>query len=196
MLYPWGRGLIFFVWFLVLCLQVEISTANPTQSRLDPPCRYVRVSRMNDYDSPMFRMACRQFDLVADHLGIEPNLRDRVCLPKRAMIVACPTRMDDGSTRVFIGNRVQHHLTLGPTKGGLRYNPEVALGEVAALAMWMSWKCALVGLPYGGAKGGVTCDPRTMSIRELETLTRRFTQEMIPFIVPQIDVMAPDLGTD
>ena len=151
---------------------------------------------MNDYDSPMFRMACRQFDLVADHLGIEPNLRDRVCLPKRAMIVACPTRMDDGSTRVFIGYRVQHHLTLGPTKGGLRYNPEVALGEVAALAMWMSWKCALVGLPYGGAKGGVTCDPRTMSIRELETLTRRFTQEMIPFIGPQIDVMAPDLGTN
>ena len=144
----------------------------------------------------MFRMARRQFDLVADHLGIDLDLRDRVCLPKRAMIVSCPTRMDDGSTRIFMGYRVQHHLTLGPTKGGLRYDSDVTLGEVAALAMWMSWKCSLVGLPYGGAKGGVTCDPRNMSVRELEALTRRFTQEMIPFIGPQIDVMAPDLGTN
>src|ERR1051325_10557589 len=151
---------------------------------------------MNDFDSPMFRMASRQFDLVADRFNIDLALRDRMRLPKRAMIVAVPTRMDDGSTQVFIGYRVQHHLTLGPTKGGLRYHPEVTLGEVAALAMWMSWKCALVGLPYGGAKGGVACDPRTMSQRELEGLTRRFTQEMIPFIGPQIDVMAPDLGTN
>ena len=130
---------------------------------------------MKDYDSPMFRMAYRQFELVADHLNVDPDLRDRIRLPKRAMIVAVPTRMDDGSTRVFIGYRVQHHLSLGPTKGGLRYHPEVALGEVAALAMWMSWKCALVGLPYGGAKGGVACDPSEMSQRELEGLTRRFT---------------------
>src|ERR1043166_4139674 len=115
---------------VVWCLNIEFSTANPFQSRLDPPCGYVRLSQMNDYDSPMFRMACRQFDLAPDHLGIEPDRRARVCLPKGAMIVACPTRMDDGSTRVFMGYRVQHHLTLGPTKGGLRYNPEVTLGEV------------------------------------------------------------------
>jgi glutamate dehydrogenase (NAD(P)+) len=104
--------------------------------------------------------------------------------------------LDDGSTHVFTGYRVQHHLTLGPTKGGLRYHPEVTLGEVAALAMWMSWKCALTGLPYGGAKGGVACDPGKMTRNELERLTRRYTQEMIPFIGPQVDVMAPDLGTN
>jgi glutamate dehydrogenase (NAD(P)+) len=110
--------------------------------------------------------------------------------------VALPIHRDDGSTQVFAGYRVQHHLTLGPTKGGLRYHPDVTLGEVAALAMWMSWKCALTGLPYGGAKGGITCDPRKLSVNELERLTRRFTQEMIPFIGPQVDVMAPDVGTN
>jgi glutamate dehydrogenase (NAD(P)+) len=95
-----------------------------------------------------------------------------------------------------MGYRVQHHLTLGPTKGGIRYHPEVTLGEVAALAMWMSWKCALMGLPYGGAKGGVACDPGKLSAGELERLTRRFTQEIIPFIGPQMDIPAPDLGTN
>ena len=151
---------------------------------------------MEIYDSPMFRMACTQFDLVADHLKIPDAERDRLKYPKRSMTVALPIRLDDGSTRVFAGYRVQHHLTLGPTKGGLRYHPSVALGEVAALAMWMSWKCALTGLPYGGAKGGITCDPGKMSVGELERLTRRYTQEMIPFIGPQVDVMAPDLGTN
>jgi glutamate dehydrogenase (NAD(P)+) len=141
-------------------------------------------------------MACRQFDLVADHLQIPVSERERLKFPKRSMTVALPIHMDDGSTRVFSGYRVQHHLTLGPTKGGLRYHPEVALGEVAALAMWMSWKCALTGLPYGGAKGGITCDPSKMSLTEIERLTRRFTQEMIPFIGPQVDVMAPDVGTN
>jgi glutamate dehydrogenase (NAD(P)+) len=122
--------------------------------------------------------------------------RERLKFPKRSLIVALPIHLDDGSTRVFSGYRVQHHLTLGPTKGGLRYHPDVALGEVAALAMWMSWKCALAGLPYGGAKGGITCDPSKMSPPEIERLTRRFTQEMIPFIGPQVDVMAPDVGTN
>jgi glutamate dehydrogenase (NAD(P)+) len=112
------------------------------------------------------------------------------------MTVALPIHCEDGSTRVFAGYRVQHHLTLGPTKGGLRFHPEVTLGEVAALAMWMSWKCALTGLPYGGAKGGIACDPTKLSRIELERLTRRYTQEMIPFIGPQVDVMAPDLGTN
>jgi glutamate dehydrogenase (NAD(P)+) len=148
------------------------------------------------YDSPTFRMACQQFDLVADFMNIPESARDRLKMPKRALSVSMPVHMDDGSTKVFMGYRVQHHLTLGPTKGGIRYHPDVTIGEVAALAMWMSWKCALVGLPYGGAKGGVTCDPRSLSSRELERLTRRYTQELIPFIGPQVDIPAPDVGTN
>jgi len=151
---------------------------------------------MEIYDHPTFRMASQQFDLVADHLEIPESERGRLKYPKRSMTVAVPIRREDGTTQVFTGYRVQHHLTLGPTKGGLRYHPDVALGEVAALAMWMSWKCALTGLPYGGAKGGIACNPGKMSREELEHLTRRYTQEMIPFIGPQIDVMAPDLGTN
>jgi glutamate dehydrogenase (NAD(P)+) len=151
---------------------------------------------MDIYDHPTFQMASRQFDLVADLLEIPENERGRIKYPKRSMTVALPIHCDDGSVRVFSGYRVQHHLTLGPTKGGLRYHPDVTLGEVAALAMWMSWKCALTGLPYGGAKGGIACEPGKLSEVELERLTRRFTQEMIPFIGPQIDVMAPDLGTN
>jgi len=151
---------------------------------------------MNIYDHPTFHMACQQFDLVADYLEIPIDLRDRLKYPKRSMTVALPIHCDDGRVRVFAGYRVQHHLTLGPTKGGLRYHPDVTIGEVAALAMWMSWKCALTGLPYGGAKGGINCDPGKMSLTELERLTRRYTQEMIPFIGPQVDVMAPDLGTN
>jgi len=151
---------------------------------------------MEIYNHPVFQMACQQFDSVADHLQIPEAERDRLKFPKRSMAVALPIHLDDGSVKVFSGYRVQHHLTLGPTKGGLRYHPDVKLGEVAALAMWMSWKCALTGLPYGGAKGGIACDPGKMSITELERLTRRYTQEMIPFIGPQVDVMAPDLGTN
>jgi glutamate dehydrogenase (NAD(P)+) len=148
------------------------------------------------YDHPTFNMACQQFDEVANYLQIPEDDRARLKYPKRSMTVSLPIHRDDGSIQVFSGYRVQHHLTLGPTKGGLRYHPDVTIGEVAALAMWMSWKCALTGLPYGGAKGGVECDPRKLSRTELERLTRRFTQEMIPFIGPQIDVMAPDLGTN
>ncbi len=151
---------------------------------------------MQVYEHPTFQMACRQFDLVADQLQIPVSERERLKFPKRSLTVALPVLMDDGSTKVFSGYRVQHHLTLGPTKGGLRYHPDVTLGEVAALAMWMSWKCALAGLPYGGAKGGIACDPGKMSPGEIERLTRRFTQEMIPFIGPQVDVMAPDVGTN
>jgi glutamate dehydrogenase (NAD(P)+) len=151
---------------------------------------------MHEYDSPTFRMACQQFDRVSDYLQLSPEVRQRTKYPKRAMMVAVPVRMDDGHIEVFSGYRVQHHLSLGPGKGGLRYHPDVNLGEVAALATWMSWKCALANLPYGGAKGGVNCDPRKMSIGEVERLTRRFTQEMIPFIGGHIDVMAPDVGTN
>jgi glutamate dehydrogenase (NAD(P)+) len=151
---------------------------------------------MEAYEHPTFQMACCQFDQVADHLQIPEIERPRLKFPKRAMIVSLPVERENGTTRVYSGFRVQHHLTLGPTKGGLRFHPEVTLGEVAALAMWMSWKCAITGLPYGGAKGGIACDPHRMSLHEVERLTRRYTQEMIPFIGPQVDIMAPDMGTD
>jgi glutamate dehydrogenase (NAD(P)+) len=133
---------------------------------------------------------------VADFLELPEDIRERCKWPKRLISVTVPIRMDDGTTRVFFGHRVQHHLTRGPVKGGLRYHPGVDLGEVAALAMWMNWKCALMNLPFGGGKGGIDCDPRTMSTGELERLTRRYTMEMIPFIGPEIDVMAPDMGTN
>jgi glutamate dehydrogenase (NAD(P)+) len=146
--------------------------------------------------NPVFAMAATQFDGVADFLGLNDELRERTKWPKRLITVTVPIRHDDGSTKVYFGHRVQHHLTRGPVKGGLRYHPSVDLGEVAALAMWMNWKCALMDLPFGGGKGGITCDPRTMSQGELERITRRYTMEMIPFIGEDIDIMAPDMGTN
>lgn len=151
---------------------------------------------MSIYTGPVFDMAATQFHQIADYLDIEPGRRDRLLFPKRAIAVSCPINMDDGRTAVFQGFRVQHHLTLGPTKGGTRFAPSVDMGEVAALAIWMSWKCALAGLPYGGAKGGVTVDVNGLSRRELEALSRRYMQEMIPFVGPHVDVMAPDMGTN
>ncbi len=151
---------------------------------------------MDIYSGPVFDMARTQFHRIADHLEIPADARDRLLYPKRAVAVACPIHCDDGSLRVFQGFRVQHHLTLGPTKGGTRFALSVDIGEVAALAVWMSWKCALAGLPYGGAKGGVTVDPYALSPRELEALSRRYMQEMIPFVGPHTDVMAPDMGTN
>ena len=151
---------------------------------------------MTIYDGPVFDMAVNQFGVVANHLSIPMDERDRLLLPKRAVTISCPIHRDDGSIAVFEGYRVQHHLTLGPTKGGTRFAPSVDIGEVAALAIWMSWKCALVGLPYGGAKGGIRVDPISISKRELEALSRRYMQEMIPFVGPHVDVMAPDMGTN
>ena len=151
---------------------------------------------MTVYKGPVFEMARAQFGVIADHLGIPEDERARLLYPKRAITVSVPVHMDDGHTELFQGYRVQHHLTLGPTKGGTRFSPDLDIGEVAALAVWMSWKCALVGLPYGGAKGGVACNPRTLSLRELEAVSRRYMQEMIPFVSPQTDVMAPDMGTN
>jgi glutamate dehydrogenase (NAD(P)+) len=141
-------------------------------------------------------MARDQFAAVADHLEIPADDRDRLLFPKRAISVSVPIHRDDGRTTVFQGYRVQHHLTLGPTKGGTRFSPSLEIGEVAALAIWMSWKCSLAGLPYGGAKGGVACDPHLLSQRELEAIARRYMQEMIPFVGPHTDVMAPDVGTN
>jgi glutamate dehydrogenase (NAD(P)+) len=149
-----------------------------------------------EYDSPMYRAALAQLDETARRLNLAPDLHERLRHPKRAFVVSVPTAMDDGTTKVFHGYRVQHNLTLGPCKGGLRYHEEVNLGEVAALAMWMSWKCALMGLPYGGAKGGVAVRPWELSTIELENLTRRYTTEIAPFIGPDIDIPAPDMGTD
>ncbi len=152
----------------------------------------MKADLLND---PVFGMAAEQFDRVADFLELDEQVRERCKWPKRLITVSLPVTMDDGRTEVFFGHRVQHHLSRGPVKGGLRFHPSVNIGEVAALAMWMNWKCALMGLPFGGGKGGITCDPRTMSPREQERLTRRFAQEISQFIGPEVDVMAPDVGT-
>jgi len=151
---------------------------------------------MTIYDDEIFKMACDQFQVIADYLSIDKNDRERLMYPKRAIAVTLPVHMDDGSTRTFQGYRVQHHLTLGPTKGGTRFAPNLSMGETAALAMWMSWKCALSNLPYGGAKGGVACDPTKLSRNELEAVSRRYMQEMISFVGPHTDIMGPDMVTN
>ena len=141
-------------------------------------------------------MAVQQFDIAAAKINVDANVASRLRRPDRALIVSVPIRMDDGKVQVFTGYRVQHNDVLGPFKGGIRYHPEVNLGEVSALAMWMTWKCSLVGLPLGGAKGGVTCDPAELSRQELQSMTRRYTAEILNFIGPEIDIPAPDLGTN
>ena len=123
-------------------------------------------SALGIYEDDVFKMACEQFRVIADYLEIPESHRERLMMPKRAIAVTLPVHMDDGSTKTFQGYRVQHHLTLGPTKGGTRFAPDLSMGETAALAMWMSWKCALNGLPYGGAKGGIACDPTKLSRAE------------------------------
>jgi glutamate dehydrogenase (NAD(P)+) len=149
----------------------------------------------DEWHSATSDMAIEQFEIAAERLGVDPNVARRLRRPDRALIVSVPTRMDDGGVRVFTGYRVQHNDVLGPFKGGIRYHPAVNLGEVAALAMWMTWKCSLVGLPLGGAKGGIACDPAELSRHELQSMTRRFTAEIINVIGPEVDVPAPDMGT-
>lgn len=151
---------------------------------------------MQELNTPTFRLAVAQFDQAAEAMGLDLNLRERLKLPQRSLVVSLPVRMDDGRVEVFTGYRVQHDSSRGPSKGGVRYHPDVNLGEVAALAMWMTWKCALAGLPYGGAKGGVTVAPRQLSSAELQRLTRRYAAEIFPLIGPDKDVPAPDVGTD
>ncbi|MCS6305221.1 MAG: Glu/Leu/Phe/Val dehydrogenase [Nitrospira sp.] len=151
---------------------------------------------MQELDTPTFRLAIAQFDQAAEAMGLDPNLRERLKLPQRSLVVSLPVRMDDGHVEVFTGYRVQHDSSRGPSKGGVRYHPDVNLGEVAALAMWMTWKCALAGLPYGGAKGGVAVVPKQLSPAELQRLTRRYAAEIFPLIGPDKDVPAPDVGTD
>jgi glutamate dehydrogenase (NAD(P)+) len=151
---------------------------------------------MQELDTPTFRLAVAQFDQAAETMRLDPNLRERLKLPQRSLVVSLPVRMDDGHVEVFTGYRVQHDSSRGPSKGGVRYHPDVSLGEVAALAMWMTWKCALAGLPYGGAKGGVHVAPKRLSPSELQRLTRRYAAEIFPIIGPDKDVPAPDVGTD
>lgn len=151
---------------------------------------------IDEMDNHTFRLAVAQFDEAAELMGLDPNLRERLKMPERSLVVSIPIRMDDGAVKVFTGYRVLHDSSRGPSKGGIRYHPEVNLGEVAALAMWMTWKCALAGLPYGGAKGGVRVAPETLSKGELQRLTRRYAAEIFPFIGPDKDVPAPDVGTN
>ena len=143
-----------------------------------------------------FEIAAQQFDTAASHLHLEPWLHDVLKAPKRQLIVSVPTKMDDGSIHVFEGYRVQHSMARGPAKGGIRYHPQVTLDEVKALASWMTWKCATVGIPYGGGKGGIVCDPKKMSQRELENMTRRYASEISVIIGPERDIPAPDVYTN
>jgi glutamate dehydrogenase (NAD(P)+) len=149
-----------------------------------------------EWISSASELTIAQFDQAAARLGLDPNIRVRLHQPERSIIVSVPTRMDDGHVEVFSGYRVQHNSALGPSKGGIRFHPSVTLGEVTALAMLMTWKCALAGLPYGGAKGGVACNPKKMSRNELQGMTRRYTAEVLNFIGPEEDIAAPDMGTD
>ena len=143
-----------------------------------------------------FETAKAQVDIVADLIGLDGGLRDTLKAPKRELTVHFPVRMDSGDYRIYTGYRVQYNMARGPTKGGIRYHPQVTLDEVRALAAWMTWKCAVVDIPYGGAKGGVVCDPKHMSHGELERLTRRYASEIAPIIGPEMDIPAPDVDTD
>lgn len=144
----------------------------------------------------LFEVAVEQFNIAADVIGLDDDMRRVLSVCKREFTVNFPVEMDDGSVQVFTGHRVHHNSGPGPTKGGIRYHPDVTVEEVKALAMWMTWKCAVVGLPYGGAKGGVTCNPKLMSQNELQNLTRRFTSEISGMIGPNRDIPAPDVNTN
>jgi glutamate dehydrogenase (NAD(P)+) len=149
-----------------------------------------------EWDTPLYRTALGQFEQALEHADVPDFVSERLRVPERSTIVGVPVRRDSGSFEMFPAYRVQHSTVLGPSKGGLRYDTHVDLGECAALAMWMTWKCALLKLPYGGAKGGVRCNPREMSPAELERLTRRLTIELLPVIGPESDIPAPDMATN
>jgi glutamate dehydrogenase (NAD(P)+) len=149
------------------------------------------VKKPNPYE-----VAVEQFMIAADKLNLDDGMKQILSKPKRELTVNFPVRMDDGSYRVFTGYRVQHSLTRGPAKGGIRYHQDVSLDEVRALAMWMTWKCATVGIPYGGGKGGIIVDPKQLSLAETERMTRRFAAEIAPIIGPEVDIPAPDVNTN
>jgi len=172
--------------------------------RLSPDRTLRRVSELDasqaepvlEWDTQLFRMARAQYEQALPYAEVSDMVAERLAWPERAVIVSVPLRRDDGTVEMYPGYRVQHSTVLGPSKGGMRYDPEVSLGECAALASWMTWKCALLRIPYGGAKGGIRCDSHTLSQRELEKLTRRFTSELIREIGPQTDIPAPDMATN
>jgi glutamate dehydrogenase (NAD(P)+) len=149
-----------------------------------------------EWDSPLFRTAVSQFEQALEYAEASPSVAERLRYPERATMVSVPVRMDAGELKMFPAYRVQHSTVLGPTKGGIRYDSHVSLGECAALAMWMTWKCALLRLPYGGAKGGVRCNPRELSQNEVQRLTRRMTTELLHIIGPDEDIPAPDMATN
>jgi glutamate dehydrogenase (NAD(P)+) len=149
-----------------------------------------------EWDTPLFRTALTQFEQAIPYADVNESIAERLRYPERAVMVAVPIRRDEGHVEVFPAYRVQHSSVLGPTKGGIRYDPHVTLGECAALAVWMTWKCSLLRLPYGGAKGGVRCNPRELSPAELQRLTRRYTSELMGVIGPQEDIPAPDMATN
>jgi glutamate dehydrogenase (NAD(P)+) len=149
-----------------------------------------------EWETPLYRTALAQYEQALPHADVEEFVAERLRYPERSLVVSVPVKLDSGRWTVFPGYRVQHSTVLGPTKGGVRYDHEVTLGECAALAMWMTWKCALLRLPYGGAKGGVRCNPRELSPDEVQKITRRFTSELLPIIGPQEDIPAPDMATN
>jgi glutamate dehydrogenase (NAD(P)+) len=151
---------------------------------------------MKELLTSTFLMAQKQLDDVAKLINLKDDILERLKFPRKSLIVSMPVRMDNGHVKTFMGYRVQHDLAMGPSKGGIRYSPEVDLGEVAALAMWMTWKCSLMNLPFGGAKGGVCCNPEEMLEGELERLTRRYTTEILSMIGPEKDIPAPDMYTN
>ncbi|MDP2709730.1 MAG: Glu/Leu/Phe/Val dehydrogenase [Solirubrobacteraceae bacterium] len=169
--------------------------ASESTGAADDAGREDDVGAGQEWGSTLYRVAADQFDRAGALLDLEPEFVTRLGHPRRSLVVNFPVRLDSGQVLGLTGYRVQHTLTMGPTKGGFRYGPDVSLGECAALAMWMTWKCALLGLPYGGAKGGVRCTPGELSVGELERVTRRYAAELIPVIGADRDIPAPDMGT-
>src|SRR5258707_1093659 len=165
------------------------TVAKPTVAPMIP-----RIAPREDLNP--FRIAQIQFDMAAEFLKLDPGLRQILRTPKRILEVSLPTKMDNGQVKVLTGYRVQHNVARGPGKGGIRFHPNVTVDEVKALAAWMTWKTAVVNVPFGGAKGGVICDPKRMSKTELERMTRRFASEILPLIGPDQDIPAPDVYTD
>ena len=173
-----------------MCLESQATTQRAST-------REAPLETVNEYDSPMYHEAVGQFDRVAKLMGLDDNVSDRLRVPQKSLVVSFPFRHDTYTdVETIFGYRVQHLTTMGPTKGGIRFAPDVNLGEVSALAMFMTWKCAIVGLPFGGAKGGVRINPMELSRAELQRVTRRFTMEIINAIGPETDIPAPDLGTN
>src|SRR5579883_3567281 len=159
-----------------------------------PPPATSRIPPREDLNP--LHIAQLQFDLAADYLKLDPGLRQWLRTPRRVLEVSVPVKLDNGQVRVYTGWRVHHNTSRGPAKGGIRYHPNATLDEVKALAAWMTWKAAVVQVPFGGAKGGIICDPKRMSKSELERMTRRFASEILPVIGPDQDIPAPDVYTD